>query len=98
MRYQNPYTRFVYGNIISNMLKALLHQYYARNGAHKRWKKGKHRGQTFLALLDRLFPWHLDLHFFYKNNFIRTRGSFFAQNLRQSQPQQKNKVSTVKLK
>jgi len=24
----------------------------------------------------------LHIHFFYKNNFIRTQGSFFAQNLR----------------
>jgi len=36
--------------------------------------------------------------FFYKNNFIRTRGSFFAQNLRTTQPQQKNKVSNFQLK
>jgi len=38
MRLQKPYTRFVCGNIISNMLKALLYECYARKGAHRRWK------------------------------------------------------------
>jgi len=41
------------------------------------------------------------VHFFYKNNFIRTRGSFFSNfknKLRTIQPQLKNKVSNFQLK
>jgi len=35
---------------------------------------------------------------FYKNNFIKTQGSFFAQNLRTIKSQQKNIFSTFEFK